>query len=193
MAIKSSQFYKKLEQLENARLTGIENLRAKGLNVSELASIPNITDKIKDVPSSSLQITKLESTGNRIIYAADLANNYLYLLKDNNILDIKKTPDVTGGIVAFTVEEDGDYDVASSTSDSDIPVVNKQFECEITGTGKTYSWIDRRTLSIASRATYNLFKFKFNVPKDGCSASFDFMLSGHTAGYGLIFSNVDTE
>lgn len=193
MAIKSSEFYKKLETLETARQTGISNLREKGLDVSDIASIPSIVNKIKDISPVNYTNTILETNGNRIIYAADLPDTYIYLIKDGVILEKKKTPDVTGGVVYFVVDEDGDFTVVRSQNDfSEFTNYNEHmfenlsttYTFELTEDG----YYESKVYNTRGSA-YALCKITFNVEEDNSVVVLDIAEKGYNRShlrYGLI-------
>lgn len=200
MAIKSSEFYKKLETLEAARQTGITNLRAKGLDVSDLASIPNVVSKIGDIPSGG-STTVLQTFGNKIIYAANLPDTYIHLIKDGQIIDKKKTPDVTGGVVDFVVTDDGEYKIGHSKQNHDIfyQFTTHNFE-NITDDSIATEHIFEldedgyyHTL-VSTNYAYAICKISFNIPEDGMSIIFDIAKNTYSStNFETMFLNIDTE
>ena len=105
--IETSEFYQKLNILEAARQTGVNNLNIRGVRCSQNASLPSIVSKILDVPTKSINMahTTIQANGSVVIVAAELPNTTL-TLKDGlgEIVGVKTTDTILGGVVYFETE-----------------------------------------------------------------------------------------
>lgn len=196
MAITSSEFYKKLETLEQARQTGIQNLQEQNIDISELASIPDIVNRIPDLHLNPSYPQVTITGGDKIILAGDLPNTYIHLIKDGTLIETKQTPETTGGLVSFSTTDTGNYFVAQSSENVTPILIEPSY---------TVTNISTNEFTLAedgyyecdlpyNQNTYVLGRVNFTVPEGCNTVEFDVSQNFQIASDRLsIFSNIDTE
>ena len=156
--ITSSQFYKDLKDIDNARLLAVNNLNQKGLSLSSDLSIPQIATAITDIPSQTI------INGNIVIYAAEFANVTLSLYLNDTLVESKTTPTVAGGYVTFNVENTGTYTLKATQEGTELwtntititsPGV---YNCKSSKTLEDYTWAD-----IITAAQNHFAQYMFNL------------------------------
>ena len=196
MAITSSEFYKKLETLENARQTGIQNLQDQNIDISELASIPDIVNRIPDLHLNPSYPQVTITGGDKIILAGDLPNTYIHLIKDGTLVETKQTPETTGALVSFSITDTGNYFVAQSSENVTPILIEPSY---------TVTNISTNEFTLAedgyyecdlpyNQNTYVLGRVNFTVPEGCNTVEFDVSQKFQIDSDRLsIFSNIDTE
>ena len=156
--ITSSQFYKDLKDIDNARLLAVNNLNQKGLSLSSDLSIPQIATAITDIPSQTI------INGNIVIYAAEFANVTLSLYLNDTLVESKTTPAVAGGYVTFNVENTGTYTLKATQDSTELwtntititsPGV---YNCKSSKALEDYTWAD-----IIIAAQNHFAQYMFNL------------------------------
>lgn len=115
----SSEFYNRLNIMEATRIAGINNLKGKGIDIGDNASIPSIMAQIPNIDSSPIDINEIVVEGNSVIITAELADTVIELRKDNVLLETKNTG-IDGGAVSFVVTEYGEYEVKAIKDSVDL-------------------------------------------------------------------------
>ena len=186
MSVSSSDFYRKITALEEARKDGIVNLAAKGVQISPNSSIPAVMGGIEAIAQGGNTTTiNVNTSGDRIIYAAELPNTTFKLYNSDNILVQTLTNDASvGGPVAFTVSANDTYTVKAYdnsntelwTSTITVSQIGQHF-CKSGKAINDYTWEELQKISTGNYGSY-MFKCDGTEYKQT-----NFMNKGATSDY----------
>ena len=157
MAISSSNFFKRLNNLETARKNAITALAGKGVDLPESASFPAIVGAIEAIPEKEGHTSSviINTSGQRFITVAELPNTTFSLYdEDGQLLDRQTTNTEYGGVVVFSVVVDGVYNVVAENAENVEMWTNSveingvgQYNCKTAKSLNDYTWPELKTIS----------------------------------------------
>lgn len=162
--IETSEFYNKLNILEGARQTGINNLTIRGVRCSTNASIPTVVSKILDIPITKINTTTsiIRTSGSVVIVAAELPGVTLSL-KDasgETTIDEKSTDPSVGGAVFFetSITDETTFMVVATSAEGEelwtntiyVPTIG-YYNCK---TGKAFADYTEAEVNTAAKNHY---------------------------------------